>query len=262
MLSAGSVSAAGAASALGAGFSGFWSLRPLIIALSCAISCCSCSSCGNSTSGAFLGCRRGFAVLCCSAGLAAGTALCRGVSGFTAAGGSAVCGADFSSGFLAGASGCASSASFSRKGHGASSCSGSASGFSISSRSASGSGCASSPSRTSPVGISCGCSAAASSVSCFSLPRPNRPNRFCGFSSGWFSSLRVISSGISTAVVLKKERNFSSGVISRPLFLSFGILVPPVIQIEVPARMPDHACCAARWDWISYRIMPAATDTL
>ena len=248
MLSAGSVSAAGAASALGAGFSGFWSLRPLIIALSCAISCCSCSSCGSSTSGAFLGCRRGFAVLCCSAGLAAG--------------GSAVCGADFFSGFLAGASGCASSASFSRKGHGASSCSGSASGFSISSRSASGSGCASSPSRTSPVGISCGCSAAASSVSCFSLPRPNRPNRFCGFSSGWFSSLRVISSGISTAVVLKKERNFSSGVISRPLFLSFGILVPPVIQIEVPARMPDHACCAARWDWISYRIMPAATDTL
>ena len=149
-----------------------------------------------------------------------------------------------------------------QKSHGASSCSGSASGFSISSRSASGSGCASSPSRTSPVGISCGCSAAASSVSCFSLPRPNRPNRFCGFSSGWVSSLRVISSGISTAVVLKKERNFSSGVISRPLFLSFGILVPPVIQIEVPARMPDHACCAARWDWISYRIMPAATDTL
>ena len=45
-------------------------------------------------------------------------------------------------------------------------------------------------------------------------------------------------------ILLKKERNFSSGVISRPLFLSFGILVPPVIQIEVPARMPDHACCA------------------
>ena len=73
---------------------------------------------------------------------------------------------------------------------------------------------------------------------------------------------RAKKANIPTAVVLKKERNFSSGVISRPLFLSFGILVPPVIQIEVPARMPDHACCAARWDWISYRIMPAATDTL
>ena len=80
----------------------------------------------------------------------------------------------------------------------------------------------------------------------------------CGYGPKEF----IAENGHVTAVVLKKERNFSSGVISRPLFLSFGILVPPVIQIEVPARMPDHACCAARWDWISYRIMPAATDTL
>ena len=232
---------AGAASAvLGAGS---LLLRPLSMALNWAIFFCSCSSCGSRTSGAFLGfffLQPGFGASgCCSAG----AALCLGGSGFFSGAGGSGCGAGsgaFSgSGCFCSSSACGSSRKVRISG------SGSAVGFSTSSRSASGSGSASLPSSTSPVGISSGRSAD-SSACCFALPRPNRPNRFCGFSSGSSSSRRAMASGISTAVVLKKERNFSSGVISRLLFLSFGILVPPVDLVEVPAFGPVYACCAAR----------------
>ena len=222
---------------------------PLIIALSCAISCCSCSSCGRRISGAFFGfCGFGTGFSCLRASVS-GAGSCFGCSSTLGAGS---CGT---------AAGCCSASG--RRG---SAGSGSAVGFSTSSRSASSSGCASEFSSTSPVGISKGRSSVCS-ASRTALFRPKKPNRFFVFPSVWPLPRSVISSGRSTAVVEKKARNrssrsaISSGVISRRSLVFFGILVPPVVIVGVPDRS-RQACWAPRCDWISYRIMPAATDTL
>ena len=255
----------------GAGFGAGALLPRPIIAFSSAISCCSCCSWGRSTSGAFLA-FRGFGCFAAFAGFSARGSGCSCGSGFFsgcagASGSGIFAGSVGRSGSFSGAggSGCtAATGCCSASGRSEVSGSGSAVGFSTSSRSASSSGWASAPRSTSPVGISSGVSAG-SSASRRGLLCPNRPSRFFGFCGS--SSRRVISTGTFTAVVVKNERNFSSraaissGVRSRWSLVFFGILVPPVVVVGVPV-CSCYPCCAPRCDWISYRMMPAATDTL
>ena len=244
----------------GTGFAGWKAgvalpLMPLSISFSCCISRCSSSSCGSSVSGAFfaLGCFWGTAAGCgsgrgagfsgCTAGAGCGAGT--GFSG-TASTGSARAGADCN-----GLSGIAGTGSSVRSSSAISSCSG-CTGF------------ASAPSKISPVGISStGCAGA--TVSALSWPNSLPSSPALGFSStGAGSSRRIISSGRSITLVLKKLRNRSSAESPSaclPLrsFLLFGILVPPTVLDGV------YRCfysSAARCDWISYRIMPAATETL
>ena len=212
-------------------------LMPLSISFSCCISRCSSSSCGSSVSGAFfaLGCFWG-AATGCGSGWGAGTG-----SAGTALTGSG----------RAGCIGITGTGSAVRSSSAMSSCSG-CTGF------------ASAPSRISPVGISSiGCAEAGDSSLSWPNSLPSSPA--LGFSStGAGSSRWVISSGRSITLVLKKLRKRSSAESSPaclPLrsFLLFGILVPPTVLDGVYRLFYSST---ARCDWISYRIMPAATETL
>ena len=234
----------------GAGFA--LPLMPLSISFSCCISRCSSSSCGSSVSGAFfpLDCFLG-AAAGCGSGWGADFSGC----GFMAA---AALGADTGSAGtaltgsgLAGCIGIAGTGSAVRSSSAMSSCSG-CTGF------------ASAPSRISPVGISStGCAGAGVSSLSWLNSLPSNPA--LGFSStGAGSSRRVISSGRSITLVLKKLRNRSSAESSPaclPLrsFVLFGILVPPTVLDGVYRLFYSST---ARCDWISYRMMPAATETL
>ena len=233
----------------GAGFA--LPLIPLSISFSCCISRCSISSCGSSVSGAFfaLGCFLG-AVAGCGSGWGAG------FSGFgcTAAAlgaGTGSAGTALAGSVRAGCIGITGTGSAVRSSSAMSSCSG-CTGF------------ASAPSRISPVGISStGCSEV--DISSLSWPNSLPSSPALGFSStGTGSSRRVISSGRSITLVLKKLRNRSSAESSPaclPLrsFLLFGILVPPTVLDGVYRLFYSST---ARCDWISYRMMPAATETL
>ena len=224
----------------------------LSISFSCCISRCSSSSCGSSVSGAFfaLGCFLGAAAGC-------GSGWGAGFSGFgcTAAAalgaGTGSAGTALAGSTRAGCIGIAGIGSAVRSSSAMSSCSG-CTGF------------ASAPSRISPVGISStGCAGAG--VSSLSWPNSLPSSPALGFSStGAGSSRRVISSGRSITLVLKKLRNRSSAESSPaclPLrsFLLFGILVPPTVLDGVYRLFYSST---ARCDWISYRMMPAATETL
>ena len=227
---------------------------PLSISFSCCISRCSSSSCGSSVSGAFfaLDCFLG-AAADCGSGWGAGFSGC----GFVAA---AALGADTGSAGtaltgsgLAGCIGIAGTGSAVRSSSAMSSCS--CSGCT---------GFASAPSRISPVGISnTGCARAGACSLSWLNSLPSSPA--LGFSStGAGSSRRVISSGRSITLVLKKLRNRSSAESSPaclPLrsFVLFGILVPPTVLDGVYRLFYSST---ARCDWISYRMMPAATETL
>ena len=232
----------------GAGFA--LPLMPLSISFSCCISRCSSSSCGSSVSGAFF-------ALGCFLGAAAGTGWGAGFSGFgcTAAAalgaGTGSAGTALAGSTRAGCIGIAGIGSAVRSSSAMSSCSG-CTGF------------ASAPSRISPVGISStGCAGAGVSSLSWANSLPSSPA--LGFSStGAGSSRRVISSGRSITLVLKKLRNRSSAESSPaclPLrsFLLFGILVPPTVLDGVYRLFYSST---ARCDWISYRMMPAATETL
>ena len=75
---------------------------------------------------------------------------------------------------------------------------------------------------------------------------------------------RFISSGTCATLVLKNVRNFSfcasiSSCVSSLRLSSFGILVPPC---SGHGGLAAVSYSAARWLWISYRMMPAATETL
>ena len=234
----------------GAGFA--LPLMPLSISFSCCISRCSSSSCGSSVSGAFfaLGCFWG-AATGCGTGWGAGFS----GSGCTAAAalgaGTSSAGTALAGSGLAGCIGIAGTGSAVRSSSAMSSCSG-CTGF------------ASAPSRISPVGISStGCAGAGVSSLSWLNSLPSNPA--LGFSStGAGSSRRVISSGRSITLVLKKLRKRSSAESSPaclPLrsFVLFGILVPPTVLDGVYRLFYSST---ARCDWISYRIMPAATETL
>ena len=225
---------------------------PLSISFSCCISRCSSSSCGSSISGAFfaLGCFWGAAADCgfgCGTGFSdAGCTAAAALGAGTGSAGTALTGSGW-----AGCGGIAGTGSAVRSSSAMSSCSG-CTGF------------ASAPSRISPVGISStGCAAAG--VSSLSWPNSLPSSPALGFSStGAGSSRRVISSGRSITLVLKKLRNRSSAESSPaclPLrsFLLFGILVPPTVLDGVYRLFYSST---ARCDWISYRMMPAATETL
>ena len=227
-------------------------LMPLSISFSCCISRCSSSSCGSSISGAFfaLGCFWG-AAAGCGSGWDADFFGC----GFTAAAalgaGTGSAGTALTGSVRANCSGITGTGSAVRSSSAMSSCSG-CTGF------------ASAPSRISPVGISStGCAAAG--VSSLSWPNSLPSSPALGFSStGAGSSRWVISSGRSITLVLKKLRNRSSAESSPvclPLrsFLLFGILVPPTVLDGVYRLFYSST---ARCDWISYRIIPAATETL
>ena len=70
--------------------------------------------------------------------------------------------------------------------------------------------------------------------------------------------------GHRATLVLKNVRNFSfcasiSSCVSSLRLSSFGILVPPC---SGHGGLAAVSYSAARWLWISYRMMPAATETL
>ena len=78
-------------------------------------------------------------------------------------------------------------------------------------------------------------------------------------------TITVLSSDRTTpTLVLKNVRNFSfcasiSSCVSSLRLSSFGILVPPC---SGHGGLAAVSYSAARWLWISYRMMPAATETL
>ena len=195
------------------------------MALSSAISASSCCSCGVRGSW-----RRG------GSGFFSGWGAGRG-SGFGAAG---------TSGAVGRATGSASSSS---------------PGSNASSRPASAS--SSWPSTISPVGGSSFCTAGAAAGSSLSFSRwKSLPSRLPVLS--FSSSRRFISSGTCATLVLKNVRNFSfcasiSSCVSSLRLSSFGILVPPC---SGHGGLAAVSYSAARWLWISYRMMPAATETL
>ena len=234
----------------GAGFA--LPLMPLSISFSCCISRCSSSSCGSSVSGAFfvLGCFWG-AATGCGSGWGAGFFGCGFTEAAALGAGTGSAGTALTGSGRAGCIGITGTGSAVRSSSAMSSCSG-CTGF------------ASAPSRISPVGISStGCAGAG--VSSLSWPNSLPSSPALGFSStGAGASRWVISSGRSITLVLKKLRKRSSAESSPaclPLcsFLLFGILVPPTVLDGVYRLFYSST---ARCDWISYRMMPAATETL